>query len=192
MVKLALVLIPALLLVPAIGHAQATSPAEAAPVTSMRRDGVRLRGLIGGWAGGGVGDGGSYRDGGYGFGLGPTAQLGVQFNNVVGVAAYATGAFWLLSVWGSTGILVDFTPVEWFTVGAGFGVTGMSTYGGFFNRSHDWAGVAVPLEIGFNIPYGRGDDGIVRRALRIGLDANVGVLPGAALSGGLSIGYLVY
>ncbi len=121
---------------------------------------------------------------------GVNGQLGVQINNLVGL--YAVPNFDV--VFGEVGgvnlaaaLMVDFTFLDdLLTVGAGLDA-GVFAAIGVSETSSAAAGGALyggRLHFGINPLVGRGDDGIRRKALTIGVD--VRLLGGAAGSGSVS------
>jgi hypothetical protein len=113
--------------------------------------------------------------------IGPSGQIGYQINNEVGI--YGTPGFTILfgdagGVDFNVGLVVDYTFFDdQFTIGAGpeagaFLFVGSTAAGG-------GAGYGGRLHFAWNAIVSRGDDGIRRKALVIGLDARFIIGPEA-------------
>lgn len=156
------------------------APADAAEVP----DGVRFRGAV-------SGEGGALIvPDVVNLGLaGVQAQLGVQINHLIGIYAVPQ----IDVVFGEVGgvhlaaaLLVDFTPIDEISVGIGpevgvFGAIGAGD-GSIAGAGGELYGGR--LHLGFQPAWGRGEDGIRRKAFNIGLDVRfLGGVAGMAKAG---------
>ena len=165
----------------------------ASTASAQEKDGGRFRGGVGLEGGAMIVPGG-----GGSFGLaGVQGQIGYQISNLIGV--YAVPNFDI--VFGKVGgvnvgaaLMVDFTPTELITVGAGASFADFAAIGGTSNGT----GLATAtvaggslyggrLHLGINPAVSIGENGIRRKGLVIGIDVNLLTGPFAsetATSGG--------
>jgi hypothetical protein len=160
----------------------AQPPPPATFVVGPERDGARFRGGI-------ELDGGLLKPSSGVLGaIGPSGQLGVQINNLIGV--YAVPGFTIL--FGSAGGLdvtggavVDFTLLDdALTIGAGPEFGAFAYFG--HNAAGGGAGYGGRLHLAWNALVSRGANGIRRRALVVGLDARFIIGPEATASASAS------
>jgi hypothetical protein len=144
--------------------------------------------------------------------IGPSGQIGVQINNLIGV--YAVPGFDILfgSAGGldaTMGVVVDFTLLDdAITVGAGPEIGAFAFFG--TNAAGGGAGYGGRLHFAWNALVSKGANGIRRHGLVVGLDARFIIGPeatasvsgdGATVSGSttgftfaplLSVGYVAF
>jgi hypothetical protein len=178
-------LVCAVLLSSAVALAQpAPTPGPGAapppPAAGEDKDGVRFRGGVSA-----VG-GGMFLDDYSGFLAGADGHLGVQVNHLIGVYLVPHLTFGPVDVGPASSVIglfsatavVDFTLIDHIFVGAGAG------YGVVNNPT----GPTVHFRAGGYPLMGRGDNGIRRKGLMLGVDTRLYILDGATvmeLSGGL-------
>lgn len=115
--------------------------------------------------------------------LGLQAQLGVQFNHLVGL--YAVPSFDLVGGYHRSGVqiggalLIDFTIADVFTIGIGPDVAGFTAVGGGELAGGILFGSRLHLALNPIVRFDR--NGVRRRALTIGVDFRFATAGGAAV-----------
>jgi hypothetical protein len=87
--------------------------------------------------------------------------------------------------------IAEWTPVDWFSIGTGFGVDGLAML--VFDANGSWSGYSIPLSLGFNIGR-RPADRTMRSVFRIGVEGAVGFASdngGAGWHASVTFGYAV-
>lgn len=160
--------------------ALAAAPEDPEAIT-RRRSAVRFRFGIGGYVGG------AFTRSSGGGGPGIALDLGLQAGDTLAVYARLRAASLLLVNAASISAIVEWTPVEFFSVGAGLGADAMATVGILTSGTSD-GGLSIPLLVGFNIG-GRAPTQVHRSKFRIGLEG--AVLPGLGGHAGGSAGLVL-
>ncbi len=133
---------------------------------------------------------------------GATVDLGVQLSRSLAVFARASGATLILVNQAALFATVEYTPVDWLSLGTGLGwmavsspLTELSTSSAFSAPAPSrgsWDGIAMPAIVAFNL--GERDPVSERLgAFRIGLEGVFGVEPGTGIIGwsaSISLGFV--
>lgn len=135
------------------------------------------------------------------FAPGLTLDLGVQLTRSIAVFGRASGATLLVFNQGALYGIVEYSPVDWLSLGTGLGwmaiaspVTELSypTAGSSERLTRgDWGGIAAPLLVSFNIGHRNPMTGRLA-AFRIGMEGTLGVEPSTGILGwssALTLGY---
>ncbi len=118
-------------------------------------------------------------------GPGLVLDLGVQLGDRAAVYLHSEASSLVITNQFASYAIGEWTPVNWFSIGSGLGLDSLVELLGCYppgcSRT-SWAGVSVPLLLGFNI--GHRPSTLERRSvLRIGLEGAVGIEPSSAILG---------
>jgi hypothetical protein len=130
---------------------------------------------------------------------GLTLDLGVQMNRRVALFARASASSLIVTNHASVFGVVEYSPLEWLSLGTGLGWTGISSG---FSQSVDsccgavasrrsWGAIAVPAVVGFNLGARNPLNGRMQ-GFRVDLSGALGLEPGSGALGwtaSLALGY---
>lgn len=132
------------------------------------------------------------------FAPGLTLDLGVQMNRRVAVFARASASSLIVMNHASVFGLVEYSPLDWLSLGTGVGWTGISS--GFSNSASccggeawrsSWGAIAMPAVVGFNLGSRNPFNGRMQ-GFRVDLSGALGIEPGSGALGwtaSLALGY---
>jgi hypothetical protein len=188
---------PTVVLLPPPSAPETASPSDLAMTSPA--DASRLRfGLAGNLTVGLANDHGRGVNTGV-FAPGLTLDLGVQMNRRVALFARASASSLIVTNHASVFGVVEYSPLEWLSLGTGLGWTGISSG---FSQSVDsccgavasrrsWGAIAVPAVVGFNLGARNPLNGRMQ-GFRVDLSGALGLEPGSGALGwtaSLALGY---
>ena len=188
---------PTVVLLPPPSAPETASPSDLAMTSPA--DASRLRfGLAGNLTVGLANDHGRGVNTGV-FAPGLTLDLGVQMNRRVALFARASASSLIVTNHASVFGVVEYSPLEWLSLGTGLGWTGISSG---FSQSVDsccgavasrrsWGAIAVPAVVGFNLGARNPLNGRMQ-GFRVDLSGALGLEPGSGALGwtaSVALGY---